>query len=222
MSQNVLNMSLSYHNYNWQPFFPSPGLEQWRLRLHSTFMLDQHVHPQGHIPLSSLHVHWCATLQLVPCSLQWKLFVCVSQYNTRLCLCLSCPPGAPTACECVWVRVPHACLRVCVDRAKVLPHCLFSVSIAFLCISVFFTASLAFNSMPKAHHRGSETPSTAVVIIFVCEVQKCLVWERRHALVCVLSGSMCVRDLSPLVFSCCCCCFLLCVCVCLPERRIIH
>lgn len=54
--------------------------------------------------------------------------------------------------------------------------------------------------MPKAHHRGDETPSMAVVIIFVCEILKWLLSEQRRALVCVLCGSMCILDLSPPVF----------------------
>lgn len=107
--------------------------------------------------------------------------------------------GTPRA-RCVCLCVLYACLHVRDDWAKVLPHCLFSVSIASLCISVFFTALFAFNNMPKAHHRGSETPSVAVVIIFVCEILKCLPSEQRCALVCVLSDSMCVLDLSPRVF----------------------
>lgn len=107
--------------------------------------------------------------------------------------------GTPRA-RCVCLCVLYACMHVHDDWAKVLPHCLFSVSIAALCISVFFTALFAFNNMPKAHHRGSETPSVAVVIIFVCEILKCLPSEQRRALVCVLSDSMCVLDLSPRVF----------------------
>lgn len=66
-----------------------------------------------------------------------------------------------------WHTKGTMCLSV--GWAKVLPHCLFSVSVASLCISVFFTALLTFNNMPKAHHRGGETPRMAVVIIFVCE-----------------------------------------------------
>lgn len=123
--------------------------------------------------------------------------------------------GTPRA-QCVRLCVLYVCMHVRDDWAKVLPHCLFSVSIASLCIGVFFTALLAFNNMPKAHHRGGETPSIAVVIIFVCGILKCLPSEQRRALVCVLCGSVCVLDLSPRVF------FSFLLRVCLFERRLIH
>lgn len=90
-----------------------------------------------------------------------------------------------TTSVCVYVCVLHACMRVCDDGAKVLPHCLFSVSIASLCISVFFTASLAFNSLPKVLHRGSETPSMAIVIIFVWSTE--VFGFRKKACTCLCS-----------------------------------
>lgn len=109
-------------------------------------------------------------------------------------------PRARCVCVCVCVCLPYVGMHVRDDWAKVLPHCLFSVSFASSCISVFFTALLAFNNMPEALRKGSKSPSMAVVIIFVCEILKCLPSQRSRSLVWVLSSSMCVLDLSPRVF----------------------
>lgn len=125
------------------------------------------------------------------CSVQLaeKLFVCVSQYNTRLHLCLLCPVAHQERDVFVCVYCMRACMYVMTGLRCY--HTVCSLSALLPCASVFSSQLCSpLTTCLKPTTEPVRPPSMAVVIIFVCEILKCLPSEQRRALVCVLCGSM--------------------------------
>lgn len=114
-----------------------------------------------------------------------------------------CSFYSASVCICVSVYGHTVCVRD--DCVKVLPHCLDSVSIASMCISVFFTDLLSFNNRPRDLYGPLPWVTTAAVIILICVIVKHVVTETQHLHDYVVSHSMYMWDLLPPAFLHCVC-----------------